>query len=69
MWMKLTVEETCIWAGVVVARALFLKLWELVWASPSAASPLVGGSPGATFRTPQGTGYGGAPSSAKPDGI
>jgi len=32
----------------VVARALFLKLWELVWASPSAASPLVGGSSGAT---------------------
>jgi len=31
---------------------LFLKLWELARASPSAASPLVGGLSGATFRTP-----------------
>ncbi|RLE66946.1 MAG: hypothetical protein DRJ47_01230 [Thermoprotei archaeon] len=32
--------------NIVVARALFLILWELVWVSPSAASPLIGGSSG-----------------------
>ncbi|MCD6369865.1 MAG: hypothetical protein J7L38_08775, partial [Thermoproteales archaeon] len=39
---------------------LFLELWELVWVSPSAASPLVGGLSGATFPYTTGCGLRGS---------